>query len=53
MFFEHTKPGDVVEVLNTIAAASGTEGLGDWNTRGISGSRQCQACTDWLRRILI
>jgi lipoprotein-anchoring transpeptidase ErfK/SrfK len=31
-FFEHTKRGDIVEVLNTIGPAlSGTEGLGDWN----------------------
>jgi lipoprotein-anchoring transpeptidase ErfK/SrfK len=31
-FFEHTKRGDVVEVLNTIGPPlSGTEGLGDWN----------------------
>jgi len=31
-FFEHTKRGDVVEVLNTVGPPlSGTEGLGDWN----------------------
>jgi lipoprotein-anchoring transpeptidase ErfK/SrfK len=31
-FFENTKRGDVVEVLNTIGPPlSGTEGLGDWN----------------------
>jgi lipoprotein-anchoring transpeptidase ErfK/SrfK len=31
-FFEHTKRGDIVEVLNTIGPSlSGTEGLGDWN----------------------
>ncbi len=31
-FFEHTKRGDVVQVLNTIGPPlSGTEGLGDWN----------------------
>ncbi len=31
-FFEHTKRGDIVEVLNTIGPRlSGTEGLGDWN----------------------
>lgn len=31
-FFEHTKRGDIVEVLNTIGPPlSGTEGLGDWN----------------------
>jgi lipoprotein-anchoring transpeptidase ErfK/SrfK len=31
-FFEHTKRGDLVEVLNTIGPPlSGTEGLGDWN----------------------
>jgi lipoprotein-anchoring transpeptidase ErfK/SrfK len=31
-FFEHTKRGDVVEVLNTLGPPlSGTEGLGDWN----------------------
>ena len=31
-FFEHTKRGDVVQVLNTVGPPlSGTEGLGDWN----------------------
>ena len=31
-FFENTKRGDVVQVLNTIGPPlSGTEGLGDWN----------------------
>jgi lipoprotein-anchoring transpeptidase ErfK/SrfK len=31
-FFENTKRGDVVEVLNTVGPPlSGTEGLGDWN----------------------
>ncbi len=31
-FFENTKRGDIVEVLNTIGPPlSGTEGLGDWN----------------------
>jgi lipoprotein-anchoring transpeptidase ErfK/SrfK len=31
-FFEHTKRGDIVEVLNTLGPPlSGTEGLGDWN----------------------
>jgi lipoprotein-anchoring transpeptidase ErfK/SrfK len=31
-FFENTKRGDVVEVLNTLGPPlSGTEGLGDWN----------------------
>ncbi|HTZ16331.1 MAG TPA: Ig-like domain-containing protein [Mycobacterium sp.] len=31
-FFEHTKRGDIVQVLNTIGPPlSGTEGLGDWN----------------------
>ncbi len=31
-FFEHTKRGDIVEVLNTVGPSlSGTEGLGDWN----------------------
>ena len=31
-FFEHTKRGDLVQVVNTIGAPlSGTEGLGDWN----------------------
>jgi lipoprotein-anchoring transpeptidase ErfK/SrfK len=31
-FFEHTKRGDVVQVLNTLGPPlSGTEGLGDWN----------------------
>ena len=31
-FFEHTKRGDIVEVVNTIGPPlSGTEGLGDWN----------------------
>jgi lipoprotein-anchoring transpeptidase ErfK/SrfK len=31
-FYEHTKRGDVVQVLNTIGPPlSGTEGLGDWN----------------------
>jgi lipoprotein-anchoring transpeptidase ErfK/SrfK len=31
-FFEHTKRGDIVEVLNTVGPPlSGTEGLGDWN----------------------
>jgi lipoprotein-anchoring transpeptidase ErfK/SrfK len=31
-FFENTKRGDLVEVLNTIGPPlSGTEGLGDWN----------------------
>jgi lipoprotein-anchoring transpeptidase ErfK/SrfK len=31
-FFEHTKRGDIVEVINTIGPPlSGTEGLGDWN----------------------
>ncbi len=31
-FFEHTKRGDIVEVVNTLGPhLSGTEGLGDWN----------------------
>jgi lipoprotein-anchoring transpeptidase ErfK/SrfK len=31
-FFENTKRGDIVEVLNTVGPSlSGTEGLGDWN----------------------
>jgi lipoprotein-anchoring transpeptidase ErfK/SrfK len=31
-FFEHTKRGDIVQVLNTVGPPlSGTEGLGDWN----------------------
>jgi lipoprotein-anchoring transpeptidase ErfK/SrfK len=31
-FFEHTKRGDIVEVLNTLGPPlAGTEGLGDWN----------------------
>jgi lipoprotein-anchoring transpeptidase ErfK/SrfK len=31
-FFEHTKRGDIVQVVNTIGPTlSGTEGLGDWN----------------------
>jgi lipoprotein-anchoring transpeptidase ErfK/SrfK len=31
-FFENTKRGDIVEVLNTLGPPlSGTEGLGDWN----------------------
>ena len=31
-FFEHTKRGDIVQVLNTLGPPlSGTEGLGDWN----------------------
>jgi lipoprotein-anchoring transpeptidase ErfK/SrfK len=31
-FFDHTKRGDIVEVLNTVGPPlSGTEGLGDWN----------------------
>jgi lipoprotein-anchoring transpeptidase ErfK/SrfK len=31
-FFENTKRGDIVQVLNTIGPPlSGTEGLGDWN----------------------
>jgi lipoprotein-anchoring transpeptidase ErfK/SrfK len=31
-FFEHTKRGDIVQVLDTIGPPlSGTEGLGDWN----------------------
>jgi lipoprotein-anchoring transpeptidase ErfK/SrfK len=31
-FYEHTKRGDVVQVVNTIGPPlSGTEGLGDWN----------------------
>jgi lipoprotein-anchoring transpeptidase ErfK/SrfK len=31
-FYEHTKRGDIVQVLNTLGPPlSGTEGLGDWN----------------------
>lgn len=31
-FFNNTKRGDIVEVLNTVGSTlSGTEGLGDWN----------------------
>ncbi len=31
-FYDHTKRGDVVEVINTVGPTlSGTEGLGDWN----------------------
>ena len=31
-FFEHTKRGDIVQVVNTLGPPlSGTEGLGDWN----------------------
>jgi lipoprotein-anchoring transpeptidase ErfK/SrfK len=31
-FYEHTKRGDIVQVVNTIGPLlSGTEGLGDWN----------------------
>jgi lipoprotein-anchoring transpeptidase ErfK/SrfK len=31
-FFDHTKRGDVVEIVNTVGATlPGTEGLGDWN----------------------
>lgn len=31
-FYEHTKRGDIVEVVNTVGPTlSGTEGLGDWN----------------------
>jgi lipoprotein-anchoring transpeptidase ErfK/SrfK len=31
-FYDHTKRGDIVEVLNTVGPPlSGTEGLGDWN----------------------
>ena len=31
-FYEHTKRGDIVQVLNTLGPSlSGTEGLGDWN----------------------
>ena len=31
-FYEHTKRGDIVQVLNTVGPPlSGTEGLGDWN----------------------
>ena len=31
-FYEHTKRGDIVQVVNTIGPPlSGTEGLGDWN----------------------
>lgn len=31
-FYEHTKRGDIVEVVNTVGPKlSGTEGLGDWN----------------------
>jgi lipoprotein-anchoring transpeptidase ErfK/SrfK len=31
-FYEHTKRGDVVEIINTVGPTlSGTEGLGDWN----------------------
>jgi lipoprotein-anchoring transpeptidase ErfK/SrfK len=31
-FFDHTKRGDIVEVINTVGPRlSGTEGLGDWN----------------------
>ncbi len=31
-FYEHTKRGDIVEVVNTVGPQlSGTEGLGDWN----------------------
>jgi lipoprotein-anchoring transpeptidase ErfK/SrfK len=31
-FYEHTKRGDIVQVVNTVGPPlSGTEGLGDWN----------------------
>ncbi|WP_414687781.1 L,D-transpeptidase [Mycobacterium sp.] len=31
-FYDHTKRGDVVQVINTVGPTlSGTEGLGDWN----------------------
>jgi lipoprotein-anchoring transpeptidase ErfK/SrfK len=31
-FYEHTKRGDIVQVVNTLGPSlSGTEGLGDWN----------------------
>lgn len=31
-FFDHTKRGDIVEVINTVGPTlPGTEGLGDWN----------------------
>jgi lipoprotein-anchoring transpeptidase ErfK/SrfK len=31
-FYDHTKRGDIVEVVNTVGPPlSGTEGLGDWN----------------------
>lgn len=31
-FYEHTKRGDIVQVINTVGPTlSGTEGLGDWN----------------------
>lgn len=31
-FYEHTKRGDIVDVVNTVGPTlSGTEGLGDWN----------------------
>jgi lipoprotein-anchoring transpeptidase ErfK/SrfK len=31
-FYEHTKRGDIVEVINTVGPTlPGTEGLGDWN----------------------
>jgi lipoprotein-anchoring transpeptidase ErfK/SrfK len=31
-FYEHTKRGDVVQIINTVGPTlSGTEGLGDWN----------------------
>jgi len=31
-FYDNTKPGDIVEVVNTVGATlPGTDGLGDWN----------------------
>ncbi len=31
-FYDHTKRGDIVEVLHTVGPTlPGTEGLGDWN----------------------